>query len=96
MLIKLLLVDDIEENLLALEAVLGREDIELVQARAGSEALELLLKHEFALAIIDVHMPDMTGFELAEIMRGTERTRRIPIMFPHRRPARSTSPVSWL
>ncbi len=81
MLIKLLLVDDIEENLLALEAVLGREDIELVQARAGSEALELLLKHEFALAIIDVHMPDMTGFELAEIMRGTERTRRIPIMF---------------
>lgn len=79
--IKLLLVDDLEENLLALEAVLGREDIELVRARSGSQALELLLKHEFALAIIDVHMPDMTGFELAEIMRGTERTRRIPIIF---------------
>ena len=79
--IKLLLVDDLEENLLALEAVLGRDDIELVRARCGSEALELLLKHEFALAIIDVHMPDMSGFELAEIMRGTERTRRIPIIF---------------
>ncbi len=79
--IKLLLVDDLEENLLALEAVLGRDDIELVRARSGSQALELLLKAEFALAIIDVHMPDMTGFDLAEIMRGTERTRRIPIIF---------------
>lgn len=79
--IKLLLVDDLVENLLALEAVLGREDIALVRARSGSSALELLLKNEFALAIIDVHMPDMTGFELAEIMRGTERTRRIPIIF---------------
>lgn len=79
--VKLLLVDDLEENLLALEAVLGREDIALVRAGCGRDALELLLKHEFALAIIDVHMPDMTGFELAEIMRGTERTRRIPIIF---------------
>lgn len=79
--IKLLLVDDLVENLLALEAVLGRDDIALERARSGSQALELLLKNEFALAIIDVHMPDMTGFELAEIMRGTERTRRIPIIF---------------
>jgi signal transduction histidine kinase len=79
--IKLLIVDDLEENLLALEAVLGRHDIDLVRARSGSQALEWLLQHEFALAIIDVHMPDMTGFELAEMMRGTERTRRIPIIF---------------
>ncbi len=79
--IKLLLVDDLEENLLALEAVLRREGIELMRARSGGHALELLLKHDFALAIIDVHMPDMSGFELAEIMRGTDRTRRIPIIF---------------
>ncbi len=79
--IKLLLVDDLEENLLALEAVLAREDLQLDRARSGRQALELLLKHDFALAIIDVHMPDMTGLELAEMMRGTERTRRIPIIF---------------
>ena len=79
--VKCLLVDDLEENLLALGALLWREDVELVKARSGSEALELLLTHEVALAFLDVQMPDMDGFELAEIMRGTERTRNVPIIF---------------
>ncbi|HTE55820.1 MAG TPA: hybrid sensor histidine kinase/response regulator [Kofleriaceae bacterium] len=79
--IKLLLVDDIEENLIALGAVLPRDGITLVTARSGIEALEALLVHDFALALVDVHMPGMDGFELAELMRGTERTRHVPIIF---------------
>ncbi|WP_020473591.1 response regulator [Zavarzinella formosa] len=76
-----LLVDDLEENLLALEALLRRDGLVLLKARTGSDALELLLRHEIALALVDVQMPGMDGFELAELMRGTERTRRVPIIF---------------
>lgn len=79
--VRILLVDDIEENLVALEALLRQDGLTISTARAGNEALELLLEHEFALAILDVQMPDMDGFQLAELMRGTERTRRIPIIF---------------
>jgi signal transduction histidine kinase len=79
--VKFLLVDDLDENLLALEALLRREGLELLRAKSGPEALELLLVHDFALALLDVQMPGMNGFELAELMRGTERTRRVPIIF---------------
>jgi len=79
--VKFLLVDDIEENLLILDAVLRRDDLVLLKARSGREALELLLEHDVALALLDVHMPEMDGFELAELMRGTERTKNIPIIF---------------
>ncbi len=79
--IKLLLVDDVEENLTALEALLRRDGLEILQARSGPEALELLLVHDFALAILDVQMPEMDGFELAELMRGTARTKHVPIIF---------------
>lgn len=75
-----LLVDDLEENLLSLEALLRRDGLVLLKARSGPEALELLLKYEVALALLDVQMPSMDGFELAELMRGTERTRRVPII----------------
>lgn len=76
-----LLVDDKEENLLSLEALLRRDGLEMLKARSGTEALELLLKYDIALALLDVQMPGMDGFELAELMRGTERTGRVPIIF---------------
>jgi signal transduction histidine kinase len=79
--IKFLLVDDLEENLIALEALLARDELCLLKARSGQEALEILLEHDVALALIDVQMPDMDGFELAELMRGVERTRHVPIIF---------------
>jgi signal transduction histidine kinase len=80
-LIKFLLVDDAEENLVALEALLRRDGLELLKARSGAEALELLLVHEVALALLDVQMPEMDGFELAELMRGAARTKNVPIIF---------------
>ncbi|RYD44341.1 MAG: hybrid sensor histidine kinase/response regulator, partial [Verrucomicrobiaceae bacterium] len=79
--IKFLLVDDREANLVALTGLLQRDGLELLTARSGPEALELLLVHDVALALIDVQMPEMNGFELAELMRGTERTRKVPIIF---------------
>jgi two-component system, sensor histidine kinase and response regulator len=79
--VKFLLVDDTEENLVALEALLRREGLEILKANSGAQALELLLLHEVALAIVDVQMPEMNGFELAELMRGAERTKHVPIIF---------------
>ncbi|HEX6243848.1 MAG TPA: hybrid sensor histidine kinase/response regulator [Polyangiales bacterium] len=79
--VKFLLVDDLEDNLVALSALLRRPELELHTASSGTEALELLLRHDFALAIIDVHMPHMDGFELAELLRGTERCKHLPIIF---------------
>ena len=79
--IYLLLVDDLEENLLALEALLKREGVECLKARSGDEALEYLLVHEVALALLDVQMPGMDGFQLAEFMRGNASARHVPIIF---------------
>ncbi len=79
--VKILLVDDLQENLLALAALLRRDGVELLEARSGNEALELLLAQEIALAIVDVQMPGMDGFELAELMRGSPRSRDVPIIF---------------
>jgi signal transduction histidine kinase len=78
---KLLIVDDLPDNLRALDALIRDEQRIVLHASSGEQALALLLEHEFALAILDVQMPGMDGFELAELMRGTERTRHIPIMF---------------
>jgi two-component system, sensor histidine kinase and response regulator len=79
--IKCLLVDDLEENLVALSALLRRDDVEVLQARSGAEALDLLLQHEVALALVDVQMPEMDGFELAELIRGSSRTSQVPLIF---------------
>lgn len=80
--VKCLIVDDVEENLIALEALLQRDDVQILKAASGSEALELLLVHtDVALALLDVQMPEMNGFELAELIRGSERTRHVPLIF---------------
>ena len=86
-----LVVDDVEENLIALSALLRGQDVEIHTARSGPEALDLLLRHDMALALLDVQMPEMDGFQLAELMRGSERTRHVPIIFVtagHRDPMR--------
>ena len=76
-----LIVDDIDENLIALTALLRAENVQIHTATSGAEALDLLLRHDMALALLDVQMPEMDGFQLAELMRGSERTRHVPIIF---------------
>ncbi|MEV0582835.1 response regulator [Nonomuraea sp. NPDC050310] len=78
---KILLVDDREENLIALEAILSSLDLVPVRARSGEEALKALLGTEFALILLDVRMPGMDGFETAAHIKRRERTRNIPIIF---------------
>ena len=78
---KILMVDDRRENLLTLERLLDEPDIDLVSATSGMEALELMLDHDFALVLLDVQMPVMDGYEVAELMRGNRKTRHIPIIF---------------
>ncbi len=79
--IKILLVDDTPENLTALEALLRQAGVPILRASSGAAALELLLAHDVSLALLDVQMPEMDGFELAELMRGAERTKHVPIIF---------------
>jgi len=79
--VTLLLVDDLYENLVAMKALLRGPGLRVLTARSGEAALELLLVNEVALALVDVQMPDMDGFELAELMRGSERTKHVPIVF---------------
>jgi two-component system sensor histidine kinase/response regulator len=79
--LNILLVDDKPENLLALEQILKHPDRQLYRAGSGNEALRLLLRHEFAIVLLDVEMPEMDGYETAQIMRSEERTRAVPIIF---------------
>jgi CheY-like chemotaxis protein len=79
--VRILLVDDRPENLVALEAILGSLDHELVRAASGEEALKALLTTEFALILLDASMPGMDGFETAARIKRRERTRDIPILF---------------
>lgn len=79
--VKFLLVDDQDANLVALRALLQREGLQILTARSGDEALELLLAHEIALAFLDVQMPGIDGFTLAEIMREAPRTKHVPVIF---------------
>jgi signal transduction histidine kinase len=78
---KILIVDDKPENLVALEKVLGDFDGEIIKANSGNEALVKTLEHDFALALIDVQMPDMNGYETVKLMRQVEKTRLLPVIF---------------
>jgi len=79
--VKLLLVDDRKENLFALGSLLEELNVAIFKCESGVEALNLMLDHDFALAIVDVQMPDIDGFELAELIRGAEKTKNVPIIF---------------
>lgn len=78
---KILIVDDKRENLVALEVVLKDLDVEFVRALSGNEALAQTLKHEFALGIIDVQMPDMDGFETVELIQNDPNIAYFPVIF---------------
>jgi|GEM_PF-1600378 len=77
----ILMVDDQKGNLLALERILQRTGAVTVKAHSGNDALKACLNQEFALALLDVNMPEMNGFELAELMRGEQCLSRVPIIF---------------
>jgi signal transduction histidine kinase len=79
--VDILLVDDHEENLLALEAILAGPGYNLVRASSGRAALREVLQRDFALILLDVAMPDLDGYETAELIRGRDRSRQTPIIF---------------
>lgn len=79
--IPILIVDDRKENLLTLESLLDQPELEVVRAASGNEALARVFDHEFALILMDVQMPGMDGYETAELMRGSTRSKSIPIIF---------------
>jgi two-component system sensor histidine kinase/response regulator len=76
-----LIVDDVEANLVALEAQLSSLDCDIVRARSGNEALRQLLRREFAVMLLDVQMPEMDGYEVARLARDSRATRDLPIVF---------------
>jgi PAS domain S-box-containing protein len=76
-----LLVDDRPENLVALEGILGQLDYRLLTASSGNEALQIALREKVTVILLDVAMPEMDGFEVAQLLKQTERTRTIPILF---------------
>ena len=77
----ILIVDDREENLVTLEGIIESPELNIVKAHSGNQALSLMLEYDFAMVLLDVQMPEMDGFETAEIMRSNERTKHIPIIF---------------
>ncbi|MBN1262000.1 MAG: response regulator [Anaerolineae bacterium] len=78
---QVLIVDDRQENLFVLERLLQTLDVEVILAARGTEALALTLDHDFCVAIVDVQMPEMDGYELVELLRGNKRTARLPVIF---------------
>ena len=80
--VKILLVDDLPENLFALEVILSDENYSCVKANSGNEALKILLhQQDFALILIDVQMPMMDGFETVELIRQIDKLKHVPIIF---------------
>jgi len=78
---KVLIVDDLPENLYAMEELLKDEGVGIIKAANGNEALKATLRHDFALMILDVNMPEMDGFELAEILHTRDESKHVPIIF---------------
>ncbi len=78
---KLLLVDDSTQHLYTIARLLKKLDIQVFQATSGPEALGLTLEHDFFLAIVDVQMPEMSGYELVELLRGNPSTAGLPVVF---------------
>ena len=79
--INILMVDDSATNLLALESILQAPDRNLVSASSGEDALRYLLTNEVAVILMDVYMPNLDGLETAELIRGRDKSRNIPIIF---------------
>jgi PAS domain S-box-containing protein len=80
--VKILLVDDLPENLFALEVILSTEDYLCVKANSGNDSLKILLhEQDFAIILIDVQMPLMDGFETVELIRQIEKLKHVPIIF---------------
>jgi diguanylate cyclase (GGDEF)-like protein len=79
--INILLVDDRKENLLALAAILEAPDVNIITAESGNAALGRMLEYDFAVVILDVMMPEMNGFEVAELMQKNKKTMNTPIVF---------------
>ena len=78
---KILTVDDKPQNLFALEKLLIKLEVEVFQANSGFDALSLTLEHDFCLAIVDVQMPQMDGYELVELLRSNSNTASLPVIF---------------
>lgn len=79
--VPILIVDDLAQNIMALEAVIADMGVEIITARSGNDALRLSLKYDFALILLDVQMPGMNGFEVARLIRSNPKTSHFPIIF---------------
>jgi two-component system, sensor histidine kinase and response regulator len=79
--VPILIVDDLPQNILALEAVIADMGVDIKTALSGNDALRQSLQHDFALILLDVQMPDMDGFEVARLIRANPKTRHFPIIF---------------
>src|SRR5687767_294542 len=79
--INILMVDDSATNLMALESILQGPDRNLVRASSGEDALRYLLNNDVAVILMDVYMPGLDGLETAELIRGRDRSKNIPIIF---------------
>ena len=78
---KVLIVDDKTQHLYAIGSLLKKLNVQVVQATSGSEALGLTLEHDFCVGIVDVQMPEMSGYELVELLRGNPSTADLPVIF---------------
>lgn len=80
MAVKILVVDDVAANRLALAKLISKLNLEIVEATSGYEALQRVLEHDFALLLLDVQMPEMDGFEVIEMLKQIESTRHLPVL----------------